>query len=139
VSGAIFPIQAFSMTFFRPGLGPLPESGETPIQSRRAGLPSERREDVVETIRLQIEERGFAVEHAVLVRPVNSHLGIISGHQRVEAARRAQLTTIPAWNRSLVVVESIRVPVYAFSPNDRSPGQTFSSVGKHFCPSIPGT
>jgi len=30
VSGAIFPIQAFSMTFFRPRLGPLPESVKRP-------------------------------------------------------------------------------------------------------------
>jgi hypothetical protein len=51
VSGAIFPIQAFSMTFFRSGLSPLPESGERPEPG--ATIRDEQQRDffIIEEIR----------------------------------------------------------------------------------------
>ena len=60
------------------------------------------RDDVVESIALQLRESGvFAPEHALLVRPVNGHYEIISGHHRVEAARRAGLDAVPCWVREM--------------------------------------
>ena len=60
------------------------------------------REDVVESIRKQIEASGsFPAEHALLVRPLDGGYQIVSGHHRLEAAKRAQLDTVPCWVRPL--------------------------------------
>jgi hypothetical protein len=79
------------------------------------------REDVVEAIRIQIEEHGFAVEHAVLVRPSNSHLEIISGHQRIEAARRANLSKVPAGVREMDDETALMQLVLANAQGELSP------------------
>lgn len=56
------------------------------------------REDVVEGIKAQVVASGeFSQMHAPIVRPVDSHYEIISGHHRVEAARRAAFESIPCW------------------------------------------
>jgi DNA modification methylase len=56
------------------------------------------REDVVASITAQLEDAGeFADKHALLVRPVNGHYQILSGHTRTEAAKRAQLVEVPCW------------------------------------------
>lgn len=57
------------------------------------------REDVVRTIQAQIQSGEFDEIHAVLVRPIGDRFQILSGHHRVEAARREKLDTIPAWVR----------------------------------------
>lgn len=56
------------------------------------------REDVIEGIVTQLKESGeFSEMHAPIVRPLNGHYQIISGHTRHEAAKRAKLKTIPCW------------------------------------------
>ncbi len=60
------------------------------------------RDDVIDQIRAQLDG-GFPAEHAILVRPLGTEgsYQIVSGHQRVEAARRAGLAEIPCWVREM--------------------------------------
>jgi len=44
---------------------------------------------------------GFDVSNAIRVRPLGKDYQIVSGHNRVEAARRAGLTKVPAWVREM--------------------------------------
>jgi len=56
------------------------------------------REDVIEGIAEQIREEGRLDQSgALLVRPHNGRFQIIKGHQRLEAALRAGLDTVPCW------------------------------------------
>lgn len=56
------------------------------------------REDNVEIIRASISRDGFGAHHAITVRPLEGgDYQVVSGHHRVEAARRAGLDEIPAW------------------------------------------
>jgi len=57
------------------------------------------REDVIETIRIGITESGFHKSHALMVYPNKENFILISGHHRLEAAKRAELKTIPCWIR----------------------------------------
>lgn len=54
------------------------------------------REDVVAQIAFELGRSGFGVQHAVTARPVEGGVEIVSGHHRVEAARRAGVE-VPAW------------------------------------------
>ena len=44
-----------------------------------------------------IQQFGYKPEHAILVRPVNEHFEIVSGHHRVEACRQVGMEKILAW------------------------------------------
>ena len=59
------------------------------------------REDVIAQIEQQLRASVFDPSYAILVRPWNGHYQIVSGHQRVEAARRAGLKQLPAWVREM--------------------------------------
>jgi hypothetical protein len=59
------------------------------------------REDVVERITAEIGRDGFGHEHALLVRPKDGAYQILSGHHRVEAAKRAALAEVPCWVKDL--------------------------------------
>src|SRR5262249_15792625 len=60
------------------------------------------REDTIETIVAQLKESGvFEQEHAPLVRPLNGHYQIVSGHTRHESAKRAELILIPCWVKEM--------------------------------------
>jgi ParB/RepB/Spo0J family partition protein len=49
-----------------------------------------------------MKERGFDEAHAIIVRPLSGGgYQIVSGHRRVQAAKRAGLTTIPCWQRAM--------------------------------------
>lgn len=67
------------------------------LQAHPANPRVRIREDVVEQIKVQLAAHGFSQKHAIHVRPVNSHLEILSGHHRVEAARLVGLESVPAW------------------------------------------
>src|SRR5215472_3624810 len=65
------------------------------------------RRDVIEPIAAQLRASGaFDPCHALLVRPFNGHYQIVSGHNRVEAARQAGLVNVPAWVRDLTDEEA---------------------------------
>lgn len=56
------------------------------------------REDVVEGIRSQLVDAGFfSQKHAIHVRPIEGGFQTLSGHHRIEAAKRAGLKSIPCW------------------------------------------
>lgn len=56
------------------------------------------REDVVEGIVAQLKVSGeFSEMHAPIVRPLNGYYQILSGHTRREAAKRADIKTVPCW------------------------------------------
>src|SRR5262245_33407309 len=56
------------------------------------------REEVIDGIVAQLKESGeFSEMHAPIVRPLNGHYQILSGHTRREAALRAELETVPCW------------------------------------------
>jgi ParB/RepB/Spo0J family partition protein len=58
------------------------------------------REDVIEGIRAQLNGQ-MTPEHALRVRPKADRFELISGHQRIEAARRAGLKQVPCWVRDM--------------------------------------
>jgi site-specific DNA-methyltransferase (adenine-specific) len=56
------------------------------------------REDVIEGIVAQLKEsKTFSEMHAPIVRPLNGHYQIISGHTRHESAKRADIKMVPCW------------------------------------------
>ena len=59
------------------------------------------REDVIAAIEQQIKASGYDAAHAILVRPLNGAYQIVSGHNRVAAARRAGIPKMPAWVREM--------------------------------------
>ncbi len=80
------------------------------------------REDVIESIRAQLEDAGeFSEMHAPIVRPVNGHYEIISGHHRVEAAKRAKLGSIPCWVKPMTEDEAYMQLVLGNSQGELSP------------------
>jgi len=59
------------------------------------------RQHVVDGIASDIKSEGFDPSHALIVRPVESHFEIISGHHRFEAAKKVGLTELPCWVRQM--------------------------------------
>src|SRR5215207_9728941 len=59
------------------------------------------REDVIETIAAHINGHGFDLAHSILVRPLGDRYQVVSGHNRLEAAKRAGLETVSAWVREM--------------------------------------
>ena len=54
-------------------------------------------DDIITRIAEQIGQIGFQPQHAILIRPVNNHYEIVSGHHRVAACAKAGLDKILAW------------------------------------------
>jgi ParB/RepB/Spo0J family partition protein len=59
--------------------------------------------------------------HAPIVRAVNSHYEIVSGHHRVAAAKRAGLAHVPCWVADLTDEESFMQLVLANAQSELSP------------------
>lgn len=55
------------------------------------------RQDVVDAIAASIADAGFHDRHAITVRAHKNAYQIISGHHRVEAAKKAGIEEVPAW------------------------------------------
>lgn len=91
------------------------------------------REDVVERIAAEIGRYGFGREHALLVRPKDGTYQILSGHHRVEAARRAALAEVPCWVRELDDDEAFMQLVLANTQGELSPLE----IGMHALKAVP--
>ncbi len=92
------------------------------------------REDVVESIRRQLEEaRAFPVEHALLVQPVDDGYRIVCGHNRTEAAKRAGLKEVPCWVREMSDEEAFMQLVLSNAQGELSPLE----VGLHALRAVP--
>jgi ParB/RepB/Spo0J family partition protein len=76
------------------------------------------RQDVVDAIAASITEAGFHERHAITVRPHGKAYQIISGHHRVEAAKKAGIDNVPAW-----VVEMDDDEAYMALAADNSQGE----------------
>jgi len=85
------------------------------------------REDVVERIAAEIGRYGFGREHALLIRPKGGTYQILSGHHRVEAAKRAGLAEVPCWVKDLDDDEAFMQLVLANTQGELSPLEE----GKH--------
>jgi len=81
------------------------------------------RDSVVEAIAAQIKDRGlFEERHAPHVRKVaTGSYQIISGHQRVEAARRAEMTTVPCCVVEMNDEEALRELLLSNAQSDLAP------------------
>lgn len=79
------------------------------------------RADVVERIAEEIKRSRFGAQHAILVRPVDDGLQIISGHHRVEAARQAGVAEVPAWVAEMDDDEAFMQLVLSNSQGELSP------------------
>lgn len=76
------------------------------------------RQDVVDAISTAITESVFHERHAITARPHGDSYQIISGHHRVEAAKKAGLEQVPAW-----VVEMCDDEAYMALASDNSQGE----------------
>lgn len=82
------------------------------------------REDVVEGIAAQLRDSGiFDPAHALLVRPLNGRYQIVRGHHRAEAAKRAELETVPCWVREMSDEEAYMELVLGNAQGELSPLQ----------------
>lgn|GEM_PF-897516 len=79
------------------------------------------REDVVDRIAAEIGRFGFGREHALLVRPAGGAHQILSGHHRVEAAKRAGVAEVPCWVKDLDDDEAFMQLVLANTQGELSP------------------
>lgn len=79
------------------------------------------RDDVVTQIAAEITRNGFGEEHALLVRPVNGHYQIISGHHRHGAARRVGLDSLPCWVREMDDDEAFMQLILSNTQGELSP------------------
>jgi N6-adenosine-specific RNA methylase IME4 len=76
------------------------------------------REDVIQAIASSFREHGFHDRHAITVRKTKAGYEIISGHHRVEAAKRSGLDAVPAW-----VIEIDDDQAYMALASDNSQGE----------------
>jgi len=80
------------------------------------------RDDVLDSIVAQLQETGdFSEMYAPIVRPVNDHYEIVSGHHRVEAARRVGMPAIPCWVKDMTVEEAYMQLVLSNAQGELSP------------------
>jgi ParB/RepB/Spo0J family partition protein len=81
-----------------------------------------QREDVIASIETQLKEKGsFDPAHALLVRPVDDGYQIVMGHHRHTAAKRAGLTTVPCWVRTISDSEAFMLLATSNEQSDMTP------------------
>ena len=86
------------------------------------------RDDVIEGIAAQIEDRGgFDPAYALLVRPLNGRYQIVQGHHRWKAAERAKLDEVPCWVRELSDAEAYMLLALGNVQGELSPLE----IGRH--------
>src|SRR5262245_1708486 len=80
------------------------------------------REDVIDGIVAQLKESGeFSEMHAPIVRPLNGHYQILSGHTRHESAKRAELKTVPCWVEEMSDDEAFMQLILSNAQGELSP------------------
>ena len=87
----------------------------------------ELRENVIAAITTQLRCGPYDEAYAILVRPLGDRYQIINGHHRVESARRADLTEIPAWVRNYTDEEAFMLLILS----NAQTGLTPLERGKH--------
>lgn len=90
------------------------------------------REDVVERLAAEITANGFGPEHAILARPIGGGFQVVSGHHRLEAAKRTGLSEVPAWVRVMDDDEAFMQLVLSNTQGELSPLEE----GKHVFDSV---
>lgn len=85
------------------------------------------RQHVVDGIAADIIAEGFDPSHALIVRSVESHFEIISGHHRLAAAKQAGLTELPCWVREM----SDEAAFFALIKNNRQGELSPLEIGLH--------
>lgn len=91
------------------------------------------REDVLDRLTAEMVAGGFGPEHAILARPHGGAHQVISGHHRVEAAKRAGLVEVPAWVREMDDDEAFMQLVLSNAQGELSPLE----YGMHALKAVP--
>lgn len=92
------------------------------------------REDVVEGIVTQLKASGsFSEMHAPIVRAVNGHYQIISGHHRIEAGKRSEFESLPCWVAEMDDEEAFMQLVLSNTQGELSPLE----IGIHAFKAVP--
>lgn len=78
------------------------------------------RQDVIDAIASNLAG-GFDEAYALIVRPVGDHYQIISGHHRIEAAKKAGIEAVPCWVREYTDEEAYMALATSNSQGELSP------------------
>jgi ParB/RepB/Spo0J family partition protein len=78
-------------------------------------------EDRIKSMTASMKENGFDPAFAIIVRWVADMLEILSGHHRVESARRAGLASVPCWVKNLDDEEAYMLLVTSNNQSELSP------------------
>lgn len=91
------------------------------------------REDVVDRLAAEIAANGFGPEHAILARPIDDGFQVVSGHHRLEAAKRATLSEVPVWVRVMDDAEAFMQLVLSNTQGELTPLE----IGMHALKAVP--
>jgi ParB/RepB/Spo0J family partition protein len=78
-------------------------------------------EDRIKSMTASMKENGFDPAFAIIVRKIQERLEILSGHHRVEAAKRAGLASVPCWVKDLDDEEAYMLLVTSNNQSELSP------------------
>jgi len=80
------------------------------------------RDEVLDSLVAQLTESGeFSEMYAPIVRPVNDHYEIVSGHHRIEAARRVGMEVLPCWVKDMTDEDAYMQLVLSNAQGELSP------------------
>lgn len=91
------------------------------------------RQDVIDAIAANLNGHGYPQKHAIHVRPVGERFQVLSGHQRLRAARKAGLEEIWAWVEPLDDESALMELVLSNNQGELSPLE----IGMHALKAIP--
>jgi len=92
----------------------------------------EPRQDVVDQIASQIQAKGkFDESHSLIVREIDNHYQIISGHHRWLAAQQAGISELPCWVKDNAEFNPFReMQDLVFLANECGVGDSFTLTNK---------
>ncbi len=91
------------------------------------------RQDVIDAIAANLNGHGYPQKHAIHVRPVGERFQVLSGHQRLRAARNAGLEKIWAWVEPLDDESALMELVLSNNQGELSPLE----IGLHALKAVP--